>query len=117
MSSAEYQREWYQKNKVKHVARVNERRGKYRKEVQDFIREAKSDPCMDCQVSFPPYVMDFDHRPGEEKLMNVGTAGSLRWSLRQLQEEIAKCDLVCSNCHRERTHQRRLLSETGIAQR
>lgn len=25
----------------------------------------------------------------------------------KLKEEIAKCDLVCSNCHRDRTHRRR----------
>jgi hypothetical protein len=48
--------------------------------------------------------MDFDHRPGEEKLFNVS-----RFCVASMQlvlAEVAKCDLVCSNCHRIRTIKR-----------
>lgn len=51
--------------------------------------------------------MDFDHRPGEGKVANVGTM-RLKVSEATIRKEIAKCDLVCANCHRERTHQRLL---------
>jgi len=52
--------------------------------------------------------MDFDHREGEEKLFNISALNANRWvSVAQLLAEIKKCDLVCANCHRERTHQRR----------
>ena len=50
--------------------------------------------------------MQFNHRPGEVKigevseLMNDGVRTKM-W------EEIAKCDLVCANCHALRTHLRR----------
>jgi len=51
--------------------------------------------------------MEFDHREGEEKLCNVADLDcQQRVSLRTLMAEIAKCDLVCANCHRERTFQR-----------
>jgi hypothetical protein len=54
-------------------------------------------------------VMDFDHREGEKKLSNVADLNfHRRTSLRKLLAEIAKCDVVCANCHRERTHQRQL---------
>lgn len=48
--------------------------------------------------------MDFDHRPGTEKVRNV--AAMRGCSLKRLLEEIKKCDLVCANCHRLRTFQR-----------
>jgi len=52
--------------------------------------------------------MDFDHREEEVKLFNIANLTSQRWmSVADLQAEIAKCDVVCANCHRERTHQRR----------
>jgi len=56
---------------------------------------------MDCQQRFPSCAMDFGHVRGEKRF-NVG----LSKNLRQLAEEIAKCDLVCANCHRVRTFNR-----------
>jgi hypothetical protein len=60
---------------------------------------------MDCGGTFPPECMDFDHRPGEKKLFGIGQG--LRRKLEALLAEIAKCDLVCANCHRIRTHRLR----------
>jgi hypothetical protein len=52
--------------------------------------------------------MDFDHRPGETKCFNLSiAAGQTRLSWEKMEAEIAKCDVVCANCHRERTHQRK----------
>lgn len=78
----------------------------YRKRLSLLVvslKEGKS--CMDCGVAYPPWVMDFDHRPGTKKVINVSQICK-RGSERQIYEEIAKCDLVCSNCHRQRTHSR-----------
>lgn len=60
--------------------------------------------CMDCGGSFPPECMDLDHRDREEKFRAVGEMG--RYSFVRVREEVAKCDVVCANCHRIRTHQR-----------
>lgn len=57
-------------------------------------------PCMDCGGIFHPVAMDFDHRPGETKSFGVSQVGR-KWS--KVLSEVAKCDLVCSNCHRIRT--------------
>ena len=67
-----------------------------------FIQKAKSVPCNDCGKTFPPYVMDFDHRNSNDKTMDVSQMTSR--SLTEIQAEIEKCDVVCSNCHRIRTH-------------
>jgi hypothetical protein len=53
--------------------------------------------------------MDFDHRPGETKCFNLAiAAGQTRLSWAKMLAEIAKCDVVCANCHRKRTHRRRV---------
>jgi len=56
--------------------------------------------------------MDHDHRDGEIKLFNISDLISrkLRVSTETLKKELAKCDVVCANCHRERTYQRRKLA-------
>jgi hypothetical protein len=69
-----------------------------------LLNAAKEVPCMDCGVEYPPYIMDFDHRDPSQKTGEVTrlvTHGEKR-----VLEEIAKCDIVCANCHRERTHSR-----------
>jgi hypothetical protein len=60
---------------------------------------------MDCEISFPFECMDFDHRPGEEKKIEIGEKH--RYRLNDILAEIEKCDLVCANCHRIRTRRRR----------
>lgn len=77
-----------------------------RKELLDIIRKLKSLPCMDCGIQYPFYVMQFDHRPGTIKKDEVAKMAHRCRSLSVILEEIEKCDLVCANCHFERTWQR-----------
>lgn len=68
-----------------------------------FLREYKTGKsCLDCQLVFPHYVMDFDHVRGRKTrpISELTTMASLRI-------ELPKCDLVCANCHRIRTFARR----------
>jgi len=61
-------------------------------------------PCTDCGRVFPPPVMQWDHRPGSEKL---GDLSNFRGHTREeVLSELAKCDLVCTNCHTIRTFAR-----------
>ena len=48
--------------------------------------------------------MDFDHLPGQKKLCGIAEMVSNRFTLLEIQQEMLKCELVCSNCHRIRTH-------------
>lgn len=97
----EAQHNWYLKNKEKVLAKQATRRREYR----EHLHKIKSEPCMDCGVSYPPYVMDFDHRDPSTKLFGVGNVGQR--GTEKFLAEIAKCDLVCANCHRIRTHKKR----------
>ncbi len=78
---------------------------------QKFTREMKNCPCADCGVIYPYYVMDFDHR--EEKTKNFLVSQTAQMSISALKREIDKCDVVCANCHRERTQQR-LLNKVSL---
>lgn len=66
----------------------------------------KSNPCVDCGGSFPHYVMEWDHVPERgEKIRCVASLMTGRViSSPTIQKEIQKCDLVCANCHKIRTH-------------
>jgi hypothetical protein len=94
----------YYRGKKKTKGQVRQQNIRYRMRVREFIRELKSKPCQDCGIRYPYYVMDFDHVRGE-KLFNVSEAASKK-TITKVAEEIAKCDLVCANCHRLRTHMR-----------
>ena len=67
------------------------------------LKEGK--PCADCGNVFPPEVMQWDHRPEFEKLFEISTAYA-GWTREEVLAEIAKCDLVCTNCHTIRTFTR-----------
>lgn len=90
-----------QENKGRYVA---SKRRQYRA-LRDLVDQHKVDPCLDCGQSFPTYVMDFDHRDPTTKISKVSQLVYSGSSVLVLAE-IAKCDLVCSNCHRIRTHTR-----------
>lgn len=104
----ECQRLWYRqyyKNSPKEKQRLKKKREKLIEEKRSLLREKKSVPCKDCGKSYPYYVMDFDHL--EKKSFTI--ASSLPFNnIEQLKKEIEKCEIVCSNCHRERTHARRV---------
>lgn len=97
-----YDRDWYRRNKQSHIQAVNEAKRHRTERNRALIRDAKSVPCADCGVSYPSYVMDFDHGDADKEA-HVGQA-IWSWSRQRLLSEINKCDVVCANCHRERTY-------------
>jgi hypothetical protein len=103
----EYMRRWYQKNRALHIQRVHRATSKRRAMLMERVNELKQRPCADCDVRYPPHVMDFDDVLGDK----VDSICDLRrrmveWQL--IMAEIEKCEVVCANCHRARTHARRL---------
>lgn len=102
-----YKKEWYRNNSKIHKERVKIVNERKKQELRSIILKAKDAPCVDCRQKYIPFAMDFDHLPGTKKSFNIGIAsGRNHCSVKTLLEEIAKCDLVCSNCHRIRTYNR-----------
>lgn len=76
---------------------ITERNQKY---ILDLLSQT---PCKDC--SNPDIrVLEFDHL--RDKKFNISTMIK-SYSLEKIKEEVAKCDIVCSNCHKIRTYNRR----------
>jgi len=97
-----YGRQWYQANKESRIANAKG----FKKRLQQSLRDLKeSQPCKDCNISYPYYVMQFDHL--RDKKDNIASLVRLAKS-RALREELEKCELVCANCHAVRTHKRRI---------
>lgn len=75
-----------------------------------IIVAAKARPCADCGVEYPTHVMQFDHVRG----VKLGLVSRMKdWNIRRLTDEIAKCEVVCANCHSDRTFTR---YHAGVAQ-
>ena len=75
--------------------------------LAQYLRDLKTKtPCVDCGINYPYYVMDFDHVRGQKHANVMELVSTL--SKKKIDEEIAKCEIVCSNCHRIRTHMRRM---------
>lgn len=84
---------------------VLDKQKKFKAEKKEIVNEIRKNACLDCGNKFPIECMDFDHVRGE-KYMEVALLVHGGASLKQVLEEIEKCDLVCSNCHRTRTKER-----------
>ncbi len=57
---------------------------------------------MDCGES-NIVVLEFDHRDPSTKSFNISDSIRRRLGFKAVEEEMKKCDVVCSNCHRIRT--------------
>lgn len=68
----------------------------------DTIKE--STPCADCGQKFPAVCMDFDHLPGFAKTAGIARMITDGVTWKKIEQEMRKCEIVCSNCHRIRTH-------------
>ena len=85
----EYQREWAKTHKNRTTM----------KRKRAIVDNAKDKPCGACGVKFPPPAMDLHHLDPEQKsghihhIMHHSTYAALH-------EEIDKCVVLCSNCHR-----------------
>lgn len=97
----------YANHAVSEKARLRVSNQARAQKLREEVEELKKVPCKDCGIQYPPYVMDFDHVSGT-KIQAVSVLWRSGVSRERILEEISKCEVVCANCHRERTHQRRV---------
>lgn len=98
---------YYHQNRKRQLELAKKRKQKYIKERKEFLDNIKNKPCFDCGKKYPAWIMDFDHRDGRSKIATISFLVFRKLvKFDKIKEEIAKCDLVCSNCHRGRTYRR-----------
>jgi hypothetical protein len=93
-----YYAEYYSKNMDGHKSSAKKLKIILKKYIQDY---KENNPCEDCGEYYRYWVMDFDHRESSHKRKGISRLVN-NGSMRKLKEEMDKCDLVCSNCHRSR---------------
>ena len=76
--------------------------GDFLEKIQEYKQKQG---CTDCKVEYPHYVLEFDHRPEFKKLGNVYRVFK-KYGIEKAWQEVAKCDVVCSNCHKIRSFAR-----------
>jgi hypothetical protein len=112
-----YQKQYREANEGKNLEYIKAYRKQYLKDAKEnkllirdwLIEKYGGTPCMDCGGVFPWCSMDFDHRPGVCKEFPLGRVSYRKAApklIARVEKEIAKCDLVCANCHRVRTRDR-----------
>ena len=91
-----YHAKWYKENKEK----VIENKKKVVAEKKKWWVEYKTTlSCIRCGSSHPA-ILDFHHRDGKEKENMVSRLVVNNLSKKRILAEVAKCDVLCSNCHR-----------------
>ena len=99
-----YGREHYAKNRQRYIDQAAVRKAILARERVPFLLAYfKEHPCTDCGED-DPLVLEFDHI-GSDKSFSIA-AGLLHRNWETLLAEIAKCEVVCANCHRRRTAKR-----------
>ncbi len=98
---AKASKKYYDANRAKVLLRSAKQKKKTRQRNRDFVTRYLMDhPCVDCGED-DSIVLDFDHVFGVKKrcISELWRAGV---SLKNIEDEIDKCEIRCSNCHRRR---------------
>ena len=103
-SQRAYNVDYYRRNRDLEIARVRVRQFG----TVELLRDLRRVPCADCGGRFKPFQMDFDHRDPSMKSFRITQGSAMLMSTKRLLAEVAKCDIVCVNCHRVRTRNREL---------
>lgn len=97
-----HQKKYYAENKQSYTAKIYETRAKRFSESREKAKQyLLTHPCVDCGNA-DIRVLEFDHVTGVKvnevtRLIHEGA----RW--KRVEEEIAKCEIRCANCHTIRT--------------
>lgn len=98
-------KKWYRRNRQQVLTYMRERYVHMHRDRVAFVDWLKSAPCQDCGGTFPACCMDFDHR--RDKVTDVSKMLRSKFTNEEVMLELAKCELVCANCHRIRTRVRK----------
>lgn len=96
-----YTKKHYLDNKKYYIAKAKINRKRSHERLRNYLLAYyRSHSCVDCGES-DPIVLEFDHVKGKTRGISVMLTSAV--SIATLEREIAKCEVVCANCHRRRT--------------
>jgi hypothetical protein len=99
-------RKWYAANRVRKMGWQTRRRA----ELQQWWRELKATmQCRRCGERAPE-CLHFHHRDASQKEISLGDVSRRGWKKERILAEVAKCEVLCANCHMKHHWQERSLS-------
>jgi predicted DNA-binding protein YlxM (UPF0122 family) len=94
----QYRRDWYSKNQEHAKEKVIERKNAINKWFKEIKRQLRCEKCGEDH----PACLEFHHLNPSEKKINLSEAVAIKgWSKNKILDEIDKCVVLCSNCHRK----------------
>lgn len=95
-----YMADWYQRNNKDPIWKElrNKQRAQKRKDNKQKAVEYMGGKCQQCGNIYPDCCYDFHHKNPTES--NDVPSTILHRSWKRIIEELNKCIMVCSNCHR-----------------
>lgn len=99
----EAQRNWYQKNKQRLIAKAKIKNISFRENIQKYLLEIlNKSSCIKCGET-DILVLEFDHLHSKE--FDISQSANKYKSFSEIEQEIKKCQILCANCHRKKTHE------------
>ena len=93
----EYRKKWYAKNKESEKAHVKRRKLELKKWFFNYKKTLFCSKCKENHIA----ALEFHHKKGYKKegaIINLVNDG---YSIKKIAEEIKKCEVLCSNCHKK----------------
>ena len=111
---AAYKQEHYRAHRQRYIDAAGRRKRRVVATRMAFVvAYLRENPCVDCGET-DPVVLEFDHLRDKRFSISEGLQGR-NWQ--SVLDEIAKCEVVCANCHRRRTARRGGFARAAVAQR
>lgn len=109
IAQREARKRYYQRNRGRFKEEAAAMREENHASLRDKARErmATFKAGMRCKIcgETHPACLDFHHKGDDKKLFNICEAVSRGYSDSVIWAEIAKCEVLCANCHRKEHYQ------------
>lgn len=90
--------QWYKNNRTRRQEAANIANQKRKRLAVNHF----GDKCHDCERTYPQYVYQFHHLDPTQKDYNP--SASIQNGMTAMWRELAKCVMLCANCHMIRHH-------------
>jgi hypothetical protein len=99
--TAENSSRWYAENKDHHKENVKVNRQKSKQRAREYVYQyLLTHPCESCGKT-DPEVLEFHHVHGKDR--EIARMVASAFSVEAIAAEIARCKVLCANCHRKLT--------------
>ena len=97
-----YRKQHYLSNREKYIKKAKKYRETFTEWIVEYKKNLKCEICNENRYG----VLDFHHKDPKEKDIEISVLVKT-CNKKRILDEISKCMVVCSNCHRDLHHQER----------